>query len=77
MENRLTTYEAAKLMQCSPSQVRYLERTGQLPMAPRVGKYHKRMFERRDVERLALERMKRALDWEPGDVDPADILSTC
>ena len=49
--------EAAKILNISPSHVRYLERTGQL-RARRVGTY--RIFDRHEVEQLATERYRKA-----------------
>jgi len=53
----ILTGEAAKLLNCSPNHVRYLERTGQL-RARRVG--YLRLYNREEVEQLAAERYRRA-----------------
>jgi DNA-binding transcriptional MerR regulator len=52
----LLTGGAAELLECSPDNVRYLERTGRLS-AERVNGV--RLFRRCDVERLRHERLAR------------------
>lgn len=52
----LLTSGAARLLECTPDGVRYLERTGQL-RAVRVDGV--RLFRRADVERLRGERQER------------------
>lgn len=53
----LTTGEAAKLLDLDPNTVRHLERTKQLPaLRTPTGR---RVFRRRDVERLVAARQRR------------------
>jgi excisionase family DNA binding protein len=53
----LLTNEAARVLGVSPQTVRVLERTGRLPALRTEGGV--RLFDRRDVERLAREREER------------------
>ncbi len=53
-ERPLTTSSAARLAKVSEAAVRFAERTGKLPATKTESGL--RLFERRDVERWALER---------------------
>jgi DNA-binding transcriptional MerR regulator len=52
------TGEAGQILNCSANHVRYLERTGQLEPARRVGWL--RLFNRQAVEALARDRYRKA-----------------
>jgi excisionase family DNA binding protein len=52
----LTVGDAAAILGLSPDMVRVLHRQGRLPALRTPGGY--RLFKRRDVERLALERSR-------------------
>jgi hypothetical protein len=49
-------HEAALILGVAPSTVVYMERTGKLPAAARIGSHRIRVFERGAVEKLAAER---------------------
>ena len=51
----IQTGVAARILQCSPDLVRYLERTGQLPAAIKTSQGF-RLFDRRVVEQMARKR---------------------
>ncbi|HEY6180250.1 MAG TPA: helix-turn-helix domain-containing protein [Kofleriaceae bacterium] len=54
----ITTSQAAQILSCSPDNVRRLTRSGGLPVAATVGQ-GQRLFEKGEVERIAVEREQR------------------
>jgi DNA-binding transcriptional MerR regulator len=56
-EQFMATCDAAKLLECTPDNVRSLERRGQLPALRTPS--GRRIFRVADVARLALERQER------------------
>jgi DNA-binding transcriptional MerR regulator len=56
----ITTAQAAAIVDCTPANIRRLADREQLPIAVRVGR-GQRLFDRRDVERLAAVRRRRTI----------------
>lgn len=62
MISPILTTEAARILHVSAETIRHWERVGKLPATKTAGGV--RLFERRDVERLARERRARQFDGQ-------------